>query len=145
MSITINVNIAVPLETVAAVQQIGYPQARPNIMNKLALASSGPMIEAIKTIPYEIKLKAKSPAEIGPVKYISVSVKTLTGKSIAINNIASNTQTSMLASMIQDHEGIPPIQQRLIFGGKQILVLHDDDGFEDLDVALDQVSLPGMG
>lgn len=48
-----------------------------------------------------------------------IYVKTLTGKTITLEVTASNS-VSDLKSKIQDMEGIPPDQQRLIYVGKQL-------------------------
>jgi hypothetical protein len=51
-----------------------------------------------------------------------IKVKTLTGKEIEID-IEPNDKVERIKERVEEKEGIPPPQQRLIFSGKQVTTL----------------------
>ncbi|PWN92850.1 putative NEDD8 precursor-ubiquitin-like protein [Acaromyces ingoldii] len=59
-----------------------------------------------------------------------IKVKTLTGKEIELD-IEPTDKITRIKERVEEKEGIPPAQQRLIFGGKQ---MHDEKTAKEFGV-----------
>ncbi|ORZ33949.1 ubiquitin-related domain-containing protein [Catenaria anguillulae PL171] len=66
---------------------------------------------------------------------MQIKVKTLTGKEIEID-VNPDDKITRVKEKVEEKEGIPPPQQRLIFGGKQMA---DEKTLADFNVAAGSV------
>ncbi|KAG6391339.1 hypothetical protein SASPL_149093 [Salvia splendens] len=67
---------------------------------------------------------------LGEVIVLQLHVKTLTGKEIEIDIEPTDT-IDRIKERVEEKEGIPPVQQRLIYAGKQ---LGDDKTAKDYNI-----------
>ncbi|KAK0423675.1 hypothetical protein QR680_008270 [Steinernema hermaphroditum] len=86
------------------------------------------------TLTSSDKIRFVSLSLIPPSKML-IKVKTLTGKEVELD-IEHNERVSRLKEKIEEKEGIPPAQQRLIFSGKQ---MNDDKGVDEYRIAAGSV------
>lgn len=151
---SVNVTVAVPLETVMAVQNATRTRLSDEAVVEVARGATQAVVDAIKALPYQLTPKACHEASpMATVKPpgnnitfdITFAIKSLTGKSRSLT--LSRFATMMdVAEAYQDWEGVPPDQMRMIYNGKVVFCMDDAaDGDTDTDMSImrtvDEVSI----
>ncbi|ROT34809.1 ubiquitin-domain-containing protein [Sodiomyces alkalinus F11] len=94
----------------------------PDVLSKFGLLASQQLLQCIASLFSMIygSLQSTQSPDIIIHDEMLIKVRTLTGKEIELD-IENEYKVSQIKERVEEKEGIPPVQQRLIYGGKQMV------------------------
>ncbi|KAK5133655.1 hypothetical protein LTR08_007509 [Meristemomyces frigidus] len=140
MSINITVTVAVPLETVMAIQSAASAAEAARAAISIGASANSAVVNALNDLPYELTPKCGSGSGASttlnsagtqqskePIDRINLHIQTLTTKALFTITVNREATIGDVGCAIWDKKGIPPDQQCIIHASKQLNSRYEDD------------------